>query len=337
MNPPALRKGTGCSVDLVPQLELDGAVVTVVVIKERFAVDRRNRVRRLGDAKLRPTDLPWDDDKPDSLKYPSDVCIRKPSTDVIVVGSAVQAYGEPARTLDTFVRVGPVEKFLRVHGLRVWYRAVFGLALSPPEPFDALPLRWDLAFGGADFEEGHKPMEEARNPVGRGVARDPRKLLHQPGPQIEDPHEPIEDPRARPAPAGVAPIGRHWEPRRRFLGTTDELWKKERLPLLPADFDDRFNQAAPPCLVTPKHLRGGELVQVHNMCANGPLQFELPRLHFFVGARHRRHIVEHRAVLDTVLLEPNSRELEMTWRAAVRMPKRASDILELSVHEKERL
>ena len=335
MNPPSLRKATGASVDLVPQLDLDGSVVTVVIIKERFAVDRRNRVRRLGDAKLRPTDVPWDDEMPQSLKYASDVCIRKPSTDVLVAGAAVARGGEPARTLDALVKVGPVEKVLRVHGLRVWYKALFGLALSPPEAFDAVPLRWDLAFGGADFEEGEKPLEEPRNPVGRGLARDPKKLLHQPGPQIEDPRAPIGDPKARPAPTGVAPIGRHFEPRRRYLGTTDEAWQKERLPLLPADFDDRFNHAAHPDLVTPQHLRGGELVQVHNMCAGGPLQFELPRLRFYVGARRLRQTVEHRPVLDTVLLEPNARELELTWRAAVRMPARAFELIEIQVHEKK--
>ncbi len=337
MQPPELKKGTAAEVALVPHLDQDGAWVTIVLIKQRFEVDRRNEVEPSDGAEVRLADASWEDPEQSSIRYPSDLCVRKPATDIVVVGSAMHAYREPARTLDVLVRVGAVEKVLRVHGTRVWYKGLGGLALTPPEPFEEVPLRWELAWGGADFKKGAQPLEEPRNPLGRGVARDPEKLVHQPGPQLEDPRAPITSARGRQTPVGVGAIGRHWEPRRGFVGTTDELWKRERMPLLPADFDDRFNQVAPPDLVAGGHLRGGELVQLHNVCAEGPLSFELPRLHFYVGALYATHRDEHRPVLDTVLLEPNQRTFDLTWRAIVRMPRRHADLFAIQVHEKRLL
>ncbi len=335
---PDLKKSTTAEVALVPHLDLDGRMATVVLVKQQFEVDRTGKVQRTPGAEIRFTDVPWDEDAPEtsSTKYPSDVCLRKPSTDVILAGAAVRAYREPARAIDVLVRVGPVEQVLRVHGPRVWFRGATGLALSPAEPVEEVALRWEFAFGGADFEDELKPLEEARNPVGRGIARDPATLVHEPGPQIEDPRHPIVGLRGA-VPAGVGALGRHWEPRRRYVGTYDEAWKRERMPLPPLDFDTRFNQAAPPALITPEPLTGGELVQVHNCCELGPLQFPLPRIAFFVGARTDVGLTEHRPQLDTVLLEPNRRTLDLTWRSVVPMPRRASKLHYVQVHEKARV
>src|SRR5207247_1819827 len=83
---------------------------------------------------------------------------------------------------------------------------------------------------------------EPRNPAGTGVARKSATLIHQPAPRIEDPRELISSEKTRPAPAGVGALGRHWEPRRKYVGTTDKLWLEERMPLLPHDFDERSNE-----------------------------------------------------------------------------------------------
>lgn len=335
MNVPPLKQATRATVDLVPQIDLDGSVVVVVLIKQRFHVDPRGRVRRVPGAEVTRSDVPWDEDAPEtsSIRLPCDVCIRKPSTDVVVAGSAIAKHGEPVRELDVFVRVGPVERTLRVHGVRVWYRGLAGLTTTKPLPFESLPLRWEYAWGGADFSDPKRPLEEARNPVGRGMARNPAELDEKPAPQIEDPSEPITSPRQRPQPAGVAPIGRHWLPRRQYVGTTDRAWMRDRMPLLPADFDDRFNQVAPPPLIAPRPLRGGEPVQVVGMSAAGALQFVLPRVEFFVGARVGQSMTEHSSQLDTVLLLPNQAQLDLTWRALVPF-RRGARIDHVQVHEK---
>ncbi len=331
---PPLDKATTATVQLLPQLAATGEEVIVVVAKQRFAVDARGRVARAPGAEVRVADVPWGDPERSSIQLPSDLCLGKPSTDVLVSGSAMAPERAPARQLDVGLRVGPVQKTLRAFGPRVWYRGVAGLALSPPEPFEELPLCWENAYGGRDDSDPRKPLEEPRNPVGRGVARDPATLVHQPGPAIEDPRAPIASTRS-PTPVGVAAIGRSWEPRRRYTGTYDETWKRTRMPLPPVDQDPRFEQAAPPDQIAPAYLRGGEPVGLHNLCADGPLVFELPRLAFFVGSRHQRQVVEHRTAMDTLVLLPNERAFEMAWRAAVPVPRGGPRIDAIQVHERK--
>jgi hypothetical protein len=334
MTMPDLRTATAATVDVVPQLGMDGRSLAVVIIKRAFQVTPRNQVAPLAEATIRHADEPLAEEPPSSIRFPSDVCIHKPSTDVVMVGSAVAPDGRKVTELDVFLRVGPVTRSLRVTGARAWYRTGSGLALSSPQPFESVPLTWENAYGGFDASDPKQPpLEEPRNPVGRGVARDPATLIHKPGPQIEDPRDPVKF-RGTMSPVGVAPIGRHWEPRRRYTGTMSEAWMEERMPLLPVDFDDRFNQVAPPELITPAYLTGGEVVQAGNVSAEGPMQFTLPRLHFFVGTRTDRGLQEHRPVLDTVLIQGTARAFEMTWRAVVPIPRPADQLKYIQVHDK---
>jgi hypothetical protein len=337
MDVPGLSQATTAKVGLIPQLGRDGDMVLVVVMKQLFQVDRRDVVHRIDGAEVRFADVMWDEDAPEksSVKYPSDVCIRKPSTDVVVVGSAEAPYLPRVKQLDVLVRVGPVKKLLRVFGTRVWYRGVTTLALSPPEPFQTQPVRWEYAFGGYDDSDPTKPIEEPRNPVGRGLARDRSTLVDQPGPSVEDPTDLITNDKSRPAPAGVGALGRHWMPRRQYVGTIDDLWKKERMPLLPLDFDERYNQLATPELIAPAPLRGGEPAEIVNMSALGSLRFELPRIAFHVGATFDdKTKKEYRSMLDTVVVMPTDRRLEMTWRTALLVPRPARKLRSIEVHEK---
>jgi hypothetical protein len=340
VNTPELLNGTSSTVALVPQLGMDGGILMVVLIKELFSIAPGSaRVTRVGGAQVRHADEPWDKKAPEasSIQLPADVCIRKPSTDVVVVGNAMSKGGQAVKQLDVHIEVGPVAKSLRVFGTRVWYRGALGMALGPPQPFTSVPLKWELAYGGFDASDANKPpVEEARNPLGRGVARDSDALVNQLAPQIEDPRDLISSARTRPAPAGVGAIGRHWEPRRRYAGTADEKWMKERMPLQPLDFDERHNQCATPELICPEYLKGGEMVKLLNLSAGGSYHFALPRLHFAVTARTAQGDTDHRPVLDTVLLRPSDEEtLELTWRTVVPMPRPARRLHYIQVHEKE--
>ncbi|WP_224244448.1 DUF2169 family type VI secretion system accessory protein [Hyalangium gracile] len=336
MNLPELNTRTDATVELLPKFGLDGAPCYVVVIKQRFSVQPMGAVRRETGAKVRLVDEPWDPDVPESsIRYPSDACLRKPSTDVVVVGSAVAVDAQPVTELDVRVQVGPVSKQLKVFGLRVWFKGALGMTLTPPKPFQSLPLRWEYAYGGMDTSNPKELAHEPRNPVGRGVVADSDSLLHKPGPQIEDPDDLIRGARSRPAPAGVGPIGPGVEPRLRYAGTYDDRWQKERMPLPPLDFDERHNQVAAPGLICPSYLRGGEPVLLVGLHEDGPLEFELPRLAFYVGSQTVDGTQEHRPVLDTVLLEPNERRFELTWRSLVPVPKWARELKSITVFEKE--
>src|SRR5262249_30328324 len=67
---------------------------------------------------IRFADLPWDEEKPASIAYPADVCLRKLGTDVIFVAKACALGGKPAPSFDVRVEVGPLQKSLVVFGPR---------------------------------------------------------------------------------------------------------------------------------------------------------------------------------------------------------------------------
>lgn len=341
MDPPLLRNGSTATVAVLPHFsDHDGRYVGIVLVKQRFVATREGAVLRTRGAEIAYADEPWNPEEPEtsSIKVASDMCLSKPSTDVLVIGDALQPYREPTRELDVHFRIGPVRKTLRVFGPRAYYRAgaMDGVALTEPEPFESQSIKWEHAFGGADYESvPDDPLEEPRNPIGRGLCRDPGALVGTEAPNVEDPGDLISNHRSRPSPAGCGPIGRHWMPRRQYTGTMDEAWMEERMPLLPLDFDHRFNQAAPPDQITPSPLRGGERVEISGMHEDGPFAFDLPRLHFFVGVQTKDALSEHPPQLDTVTLFANERAAQLTWRAVVPLPRRAADVRFVQVHEKK--
>jgi hypothetical protein len=285
----------------------------------RFAPPERQR-------QVRFVDVPWGEPDKSSVAYPADVAPGKVGTDVIVVAKAYPPPG--ASEFDAFARVGTVRKALKIFGLRVWQEQ--GRGLSSPRSATPVEVRYDFAWGGIDDSDPKQFVEEARNPVGMGVARDPHRLTHQVAPCIEDPEHPISTGKTYPPPAGLGPIGRHWEPRRRYAGTYDKLWKEFRSPLPPPDQDDRFHQSATPDLVAVPALRGGEDCGFLNLTPGvAALQFALPK----IGAHIEFHIEGRapaivRPTLDTVLIDLYFMEqgfpatVELVWRASVPAPRK---------------
>jgi hypothetical protein len=227
---------------------------------------------------------------------------------------------------------GPVRNTVRVVGDRVWLPSGLGHVASEPAPFTAVPLVWERAFGGTDVVDG-VPHAEARNPVGAGYreAHGTRPLDLMPLPNLEDPADPVTSRTLGPTPTCFAPVAEHWMPRRRYAGTYDEAWQRRRAPYLPADFDPRFFQLAPPDQIAPGYFTGGELVDVRGVTPDGVLRFAVPRVGVEVtyvvdGASEPRA-----ANLDTVLVEPDARRVLLTWRAALACDKKALRVGEVRV------
>src|SRR5262249_28789207 len=148
--------------------------------------------------------------------------------------------------IDVALKVGWLEKIVRVFGDRVWTRTLGLYSISTPRPFDRMPLVWERAFGGVDrsAENPADHVAEPRNPVGRGLFRHvggepPPSMDGAPLPNLEDPTSLVERPFDRPPPACFSWIAPSWAPRRKLAGTFDEAWKERRSPRLPADFDRR--------------------------------------------------------------------------------------------------
>ena len=133
----------------------------------------------------------------------------KATTDVIVDGSAHSLRGK-VTSVDTFVRVGPLFKEIRVTGDRtIDVDAQGNLRFSSPEPFESLPLTWDRAYGGRDpfAEEALFPQKRRlftrpdprpiiaypRNPAGTGffVDMERSRLSGARAPNLEDPSDPV--------------------------------------------------------------------------------------------------------------------------------------------------
>lgn len=331
MDLPLLEHDLDASVELHHQLDLDGTIVIVAILKQLYRLGVRGECDLDDGAVIRPVDEPFEGDGMVSIRYPGDVCARKPGTDVVVVGSACGRDGEEHTRLDVLLRVGPIEKALAVFGPRVWFKSVGHYELTPPQPFVAQELRWEGAYGGMDLEDPEKTADDPRNPLGRGVVADPARLQHAIAPWIEDPRDPIQSDASRPAPVGVTAIPPFFASRLRWAGTMDQAWQDERFPLRPTDFDERFHQVAPEDQVVPGHLAGGERVQMLNLSPEGALDFRLPRRELVATAR--TEVGDERAsmTLDTVLLEPTDMRLEMVWRAAFRAPPRYKDLRAIEV------
>jgi hypothetical protein len=256
-----------------------------------------------------------------SLRYAADVCLRKPGTDVVLVGQAYAPGGRAATHVDVGLRVGPVKAALRVHGDRQWTRSVGTWRSSAPRPFRTMPLVYERAFGGADttHPDASKHAGEPRNPVGTGFCAhgSAERLDGLRLPNLEALDAPIQHWKDRPAPVGLGFIGRDWEPRRRYAGTYDARWEKERAPLVPMDFDERFHSAAAPSRVCQGYLVGGEPVRAVHVTPGGSLAFALPRYQLTLAARLQGKELQSRPVLDTVVIEPDEQRLLLTWRASI--------------------
>jgi hypothetical protein len=270
-----------------------------------------------------------------SIRTASDLSLVKPGTDVLLAGTGYAPDGRAVSQFDVTLKVGPVNKTVRVIGDRAWEEKLLGAAAGKPEPVAKVPLVWERAFGGSDETASEPPAlhAEPRNPVGAGFRHKDgkKKLAGLKLPNLEDPRALISSWRDRPAPAAFGPVCPFWEPRRSYAGTYDEAWQKGRAPYLPKDFDPRFSQLAPPDQVVPGYLKGGEPVEVTNATSSGTLRFHLPNVRLQVtyrlgGAGHVRP-----ANLDTVLIEPDRGRLILVWRTVFPCDKKALQVQSIEV------
>jgi hypothetical protein len=241
--------------------------------------------------------------------FESDYAPYKPACDVLIVGRAHAPGYRPSERVVVGVRVGTMLKSFAAVGERTWEPGRGGLEATRPRPFATLPITYDRAFGGAG---------SAENPVGLGhpQARTDAALVGTALPSFEEEDRPVTDPYGAYRALALGPIGRGWQPRVRHAGTYDEAWREGVFPFLPADFDERYHQAAPPDQQVP-HPTGGELVALLNLTPAGTTRLRLPPARLPVALTTRRG--ERRAltaVVDTLVIEPEERRLTMVFRAS---------------------
>lgn len=233
-----------------------------------------------------------------SLSYPGDFVPEKPRAEVLVAGHAYPKPGAAVARVE--VSIGPVSASVVAMGPRRWLP---GGHPSEPAPFDRVPLRYDLAFGGPDVPE---------NPAGVGLA------AGSPPPSIERPDALLRARGDRAAPAGLGPLARDWAPRRGLLGTFSRVWGSTRWPALPEDFQPAFWNTAPAELTAPS-LRGDEAFRVTSVRPGGEdLVGSLPGLAPRCVAEWGRGAPSEVPLrLDTVVIDADTARVILVWRGAV--------------------
>ncbi|KYF90734.1 hypothetical protein BE20_16735 [Sorangium cellulosum] len=245
---------------------------------------RITHVAAIADGELVVSDVYHGEINRSSVKVESDLAQSKPRCDVIVIGAAHAPAGEAAARVDVRVRIRRLAAIpdlaeagtlldhrLAVHGARAFERKDDGWALTDPEPFVALPLRYEHAFGGQlkvyaedeaarRLDGAHRLSEAARrahpeaeaapvahatcahNPFGVGFLEgwyaDAAEVKRWPAPRIEAPGAGITAEIFARMVAGEVRAGEAPELSPRGFGVIAKPWQP-RLKLA-GTFDDRW-------------------------------------------------------------------------------------------------
>ncbi|WP_437594318.1 DUF2169 family type VI secretion system accessory protein [Sorangium sp. So ce1000] len=333
-----LVNATNLDMNATESLDKSGRPWLVVVAKATYRIPAHPAAApELSD---RPRGLLYKDvfEGEDGLSTPlfeNDLVPFKPACDVIVKGSARAPQGNPVTETTAGIKVGPIEKAIRVLGNRTWVKRLSGYEPSRPAPFVSVPITYSRAFGGAfdhraiGSDDPADFLAHPANLVGCGYARGKfLKLLEgRPAPNLEAPGVPISDPEKLYAPMSLGPIARNWAPRLALAGTYDQTWRDEIFPLLPPDFDERYHQSAPADQQMPYPKGGEEVTLLNLLSASGVASFRLPDLELPMVALSRRH--GHTAlapVVDTLAIDADAATFDLVWRARLPLARSIDEI-----------
>jgi hypothetical protein len=325
---------TPFAVDGLFVADMDGRPLIVPIVRGTYAIcDARRLPLANEQITINMAGKHWGQPERSSYKYEPETAFTKLSTDVVLIGHAYPTR-EGETEVNVTLRVGELEKTVRVIGDRFWEKFLGITTSTPPQPFEKMPLIYERAFGGWDSAEPD-PMTsqfEPRNPVGVGFKR----TAFEPGmplPNLEDPKRPLNFYGDTPPPAGFGFISPHWLPRAKYAGTYDEAWQMNRAPLLPVDFDLRFFNAASPGLIASEYLKGNELVEVTNASPGGRIAFRLPgirppKIRVQLRGRPDAHLETN---LDTVIINTDENLLLMLWRTNLVLRNGPHDVAAIEV------
>ncbi len=311
----------------------DGVHEWIVAVKGTYDILPDGSVK-LADEQLEPLLAPEynGEDGLSSLRYEADLVAPKPTTDVVINGTAYAPKGRPSTNFIVGARIGRIQKVIRVKGHRVWYEGAFGPAASSAKPITELPIIYERAYGGYDQTDPDPKNQrlDTRNPVGCGVVALSERRIGQALPNFEYPNGNLE----KDGPAGFGAIDSYWSPRRELTGTYDAAWQQNRLPLLPEDWDPRSLLCSPVDQRPKYYLIGGEPVELTNLTPGGKLRFTLPRVHLSFKTLIDSHKEEHRSRLSSVIIEPDHPRVIMVWLTSLACRNNVDYLEETIVREK---
>ncbi|MDO5605866.1 MAG: DUF2169 domain-containing protein [Paracoccus sp. (in: a-proteobacteria)] len=261
----------------------------------------------------------------DVLAHDADLAPFRPQTDVIVLGDAIAADGRPAAELPVALSLGKLSRQLRVTAPARLVRGFWGWQREEGDPVARVATGWEMALGGRDpfAEEDDGDGICPDNPPGKGWSRNLGRAARGDMIELSQIRHAAADDEADPlqllaGPAGMGFVHPAWGGRARFAGSYDEEWRAATAPLLPADFDSRFYQAAPSAQVYPGDVLGGEPVTLTGMREEGPWSFRLPQIVMAQDCRIAGRTETTRMRLVSVQIDAGAGRLRMVWNAATR-------------------
>lgn len=323
-----LKNSTPFAAEIAVFPNEQGVDTLYAMVKANF---RLGKAWVLADEQLSPQveDEYWGEPGKSSIKLASDFHTGKPATDIIMLGEACAHQRQTVKQIEVQLAVGHVNKTLLVTGDRFWD----GGNITSPKTFTSMPIIYERAFGGRHVIDEHQYLAEERNPVGCSFIgkRSRSEMNGLPLPNIEDPQQLIRSFGDKSSPAGFGYCSPDWLPRRQFAGTYDDSWQKKRAPYLPLDFDRRFFNAAHPDLVYPGYLEGGEPIMIKNMHPNGEIQVKLPVVKILCNVKLKGQVHRPKLNIESLILEPNKRQLSIVWRAAFACDKNTLKIKQIEI------
>lgn len=330
---PDIKNSTGLEFSPLFFGDEEGRPVVVSLVKGTFrmAPGRPAELHRQ-QAPIQISGVLQGDPENPSYRYEPETALTKPATDVVLVGHAHAPAGRAVQA-DVGVKVGPVQKIVRVFGERYWVKQGGQAFPTKPQPFERIPLVYERSFGGwdkADKDDSNWTFDP-RNPVGCGFG-DPLRFLEEGRarmPNLEHPQQPLLRYGDTPPPAGFGFISPNWQGRAQYAGTYDADWDKERKPLLPKDFDRRFFNAASEGLTAPGYLRGDEEVVLVNASPTPQLRFNLPGIPPPACTVHLRGGKARplQTNLDTIIIDTDQNLLFLLWRAYMNVTNGPHDVV----------
>ncbi|MBC8872042.1 MAG: DUF2169 domain-containing protein, partial [Planctomycetes bacterium] len=333
---------TPFSVAVMPRENLKGEPRLTVIVKGTFSI-ASGEAAPVAEQQLPifEADQHYDDDPQATVRFETDMVPFKPRTDIVVVGQAYAPGGLPATQVDARVRIGRLDRTIRVFGDRKWLfpTSLAGVPkMSSPQPFDSMELRYERAFGGIDSAAAAYCAENLAG-VGFIGAKTKASVHEKPLPNLEDPGELIGSWDSRPKPVGFGFYGRGWQPRLQFAGTYDDEYRKKHTSDLPSDFAYDIYNGAHPDFQIAGYLRGNEEVELENLTPDGHIGFRLPAIHprmtigrCSVSSSEFDALVDNeeeagatavstweeelRSVLDTLVFIPDEKAFYMVFRGS---------------------
>jgi len=319
-----LRNRTRAVARCLAMVDRDGADVLTTIAKLTYRVTPKGVVTLFEEPHpIRIGDRPYSSETPRQVQYPSDFFDDAPGTSVVFVGMAFPPPRAEEHILS--LRAGHLFKSIKMVGESVYTANQLGtIVTTKPKPLESTRITYGRAFGGTDDADAGDVQRHEKNPIGTGFAKAPVRMVGKPAPQFWIHQQNPSD--VSTEPAGFGPIHKDWSPRKEQAGTRDADWSRKRAPVAPRDFDVLHHRAAHPDLYTSAPLPPDVAIEVIGATPEGTWRFKLPSWRPSFEANLLGQGIELATHVDTILIDGEEGTAELTWRASIRIPRKAEHL-----------